>query len=43
MGEETGGGWFFFGEKSELGVFERKVTMGVNGVISVGVRESKQM
>ena len=33
----------FFGEKSELGVFERKVTMGVNGVICVRVRESKQM
>ena len=37
------GGWFFFLEKSDLGVFERKVTMGVNEVISVGVRESKQM
>ena len=33
----------FFGEKSDLGVFERKVTMGVNGVICVRVRESKQM
>ena len=33
----------FFGEKSELGVFEHKVTMGVNGVICVRVRESKQM
>ena len=33
----------FFGEKPELGVFERKVTMGVNGVICARVRESKQM
>ena len=43
MGEENGGGWFFFGEKSDLGVFERKVTMAVNGVLSIGVRERKQM
>ena len=27
MGEGTGGGWVFFGEKSDLGEFERKVTM----------------
>ena len=33
----------FFGEKFDLGVFEHKVTMAVNGVISIGVRESKQM
>ena len=33
----------FFGEKSDLGVFERKVIVGVNGVISIGVRGSKQI
>ena len=33
----------FFGEKFDLGVFERKVTVGVNGVISIGVRGSKQI
>ena len=33
----------FFGEKFDLGVFERKVTVGVNGVISIGVQGSKQI
>ena len=33
----------FFGEKSDLGEFERKVTVGVKRVISIGVRKSEQM
>ena len=31
----------FFGEKTDSGVFECKVTLGVNGVTNVEVRESK--
>ena len=33
----------FFGEKSDLGEFERKVTVGVKIVISIRVQESEQM
>ena len=33
----------FFGEKSDLGEFERKVTVGAKRVLSIGVRGSEQM